>query len=144
MKKFFILLPLLFLAACGNDLKVEELEVVKLDQGDSGFTVVGITCKADEPIRIKSIEVNDRPAYFPVFNFRAPEGTNVLVMMSRFLPMEFFTENGYEPEILPCERGQREVIIARSPFAPDPRLRKKVKSVTIVTENRGTNVYNLE
>ena len=138
-------IPMTFLTGCyGPTLTDKEIQLSLVNEG--GISVVGLFCKANTPIMIKSISVNGRDPYYPV----TTENMNPMAMaiapmeaLRRFMPMENLKSEGIEPVILPCHKGQREVVLGAVATSNNPAEREVIY-VTIVTTNYGTNTWTFE
>ena len=138
-------IPMTFLTGCyGPTLTDKEIQLSLVNEG--GISVVGLFCKANTPIMIKSISVNGRDPYYPV----TTENMNPMAMaiapmeaLRRFMPMENLKSEGIEPVILPCHKGQREVVLGAVATSNNPAEREVI-DVTIVTTNYGTNTWTFE
>lgn len=138
-------IPMTFLTGCyGPTLTDKEIQLELVQE--NGISIVSIFCKANKPIMIKSISVNGRDPYYPV----TTESMHPMAMaiqpglaLKRFLPMEVIQKDEMAPVVLPCVKGQREIILGAMAFSPKPEEREVI-DVTIVTTNYGTNTWTFE
>lgn len=138
-------IPMTLLTACyGPTLTDKEIQLELVEE--QGVSVVGIFCKANKPIMIKSISINGRDPYYPI----TTENMNPMAMaiapmeaLRRFMPMENLKKEGIEPVVLPCVKGQREIVLGAIVTSPKPEEREVI-DVTIVTTNYGTNTWTFE
>lgn len=139
------IIPMTFLTACyGPTLTDKEIQL-QLAQ-EQGVSIVGIFCKANTPIMIKSISVNGRDPYYPI----TTDNMNPMAMaiapmeaLRRFMPIENLKKEGIEPVVLPCVKGQREIVLGAIANSPNPNEREVI-DVTIVTTNYGTNTWTFQ
>ena len=154
-------IPMTFLTGCyGPSLTDEDIKVEKTNE--DGAQMIVLHCNSDKPIMIKSIQINNRAPYYPTTTeYMHPLAMAVqpLAAIGRFQPqpssnpepkslqdvtLQFsLTSNGswskekFEPKVLPCKRGQKELVVGALMMLHDPE-EQNVYRVKIVTTSHGS------
>jgi hypothetical protein len=140
-KTLALAIPMVLLSGCGmgNSLSEKEFEIEKTKR--DGVDVLKFTCKADEPIMIKSISVNGNAPSFP--QHTAPITQQYVIAFSmnqnvfRWQKDSWFKENNVKPIEYPCAKGQWDVFVDTSGVMGY----NDIVEVKIETTNRGINTY---
>lgn len=136
-------IPMTFLAGCNFQPTLGENEF-QIEKNEKKAII--FTCKADKPILIESITVNNNPPLYPHYDTPINESNAMIVMYAiamgrtdamRWQPKTFFENNNKTPIVFSCGMGQKDFVLD----IPTVIGSNDIVQVTVKTTSHGTNTY---
>lgn len=158
-------IPMTFLTGCyGPSLTDKDIKVEK--SNDGGTQMIVLHCNSDKPIMISSIQINNRAPYYPTtteYMHPMAMAMQPVAMLGRFQPQPspkpkssedsviqhsmissgYWGNEKFEPKVLPCRRGQKEIIFGANMMLFNTED-QNVYRVKIVTTSHGSNEWTWE